>query len=145
MLPVRHYVSNNWLPTLFNEFFDNEWMNRTSTTAPAINVSETEKDYKLEVAAPGMTKEDFSVSLDQEGNIAIALEKKINREEPSDKNRRYLRREFSYAKFHQTMTLPEDVDKERISARVNDGVLIIDLPKKEAQKEVPATRTIQID
>ncbi len=58
MTPMRHY-EQNWLPEIFNDFFANDWMNRTSATAPAINVIEDEKDYKVEVAAPGMKKEDF--------------------------------------------------------------------------------------
>ena len=61
MTPIRKYNSQNWLPSIFNDFFDTEWMNRTNATAPAINVIETDKDYKVEVAAPGMTSSLFSV------------------------------------------------------------------------------------
>ena len=64
MMPVRR--TQNWLPSIFNDFFDNEWMTRANATAPAINVIESEKEYKVEVAAPGMTKEDFNVRIDED-------------------------------------------------------------------------------
>ena len=96
MMPVRR--SQNWLPSIFNDFFDNELMAKANATAPAINVIETDKAYKLELAAPGMTKEDFSVRIDEENNLVISMEKKAeNKEEKKDG--RYLRREFSYSKF----------------------------------------------
>ena len=74
MMPVRR--SQNWLPSIFNDFFDNEWMVKANATAPAINVIETEKAYKVELAAPGMTKEDFNVRIDEENNLVISMEKK---------------------------------------------------------------------
>ena len=74
MMPVRR--SQNWLPSIFNDFFDNELMAKANATAPAINVIETDKAYKLELAAPGMTKEDFSVRIDEENNLVISMEKK---------------------------------------------------------------------
>ena len=73
MMPVRR--TQNWLPSIFNDFFDNEWMTRANATAPAINVIESEKDYKVEVAAPGMTKEDFNVRIDEDNNLVISMEK----------------------------------------------------------------------
>ena len=72
MMPVRR--SQNWLPSIFNDFFDNELMAKANATAPAINVIETDKAYKLELAAPGMTKEDFSVRIDEENNLVISME-----------------------------------------------------------------------
>ena len=100
-MPVRR--SQNWLPSIFNDFFDNELMAKANATAPAINVIETDKAYKLELAAPGMTKEDFSVRIDEENNLVISMEKKAeNKEEKKDG--RYLRREFSYSKFQQIMS-----------------------------------------
>ncbi|MDD2438596.1 MAG: Hsp20/alpha crystallin family protein, partial [Massilibacteroides sp.] len=102
MMPVRR--TQNWLPSIFNDFFDNDWMVRANATAPSINVIETEKDYKIEVAAPGMTKEDFNVRLDEDGNLVISMEKKTENNEK--KEGRYLRREFSYSKFQQAMILP---------------------------------------
>ena len=79
MMPVRR--TQNWLPSIFNDFFDNEWMTRANATAPAINVIESEKDYKVEVAAPGMTKEDFNVRIDEDNNLVISMEKKSESKE----------------------------------------------------------------
>ncbi|WP_099291779.1 MULTISPECIES: Hsp20/alpha crystallin family protein [unclassified Butyricimonas] len=141
MMPVRR--TQNWLPSIFNDFFDNEWMTRTNATAPAINVIESEKDYKVEVAAPGMTKEDFNVRIDEDNNLVITMEKKIENNEEK-KEQRYLRREFSYSKFQQTMILPDDVDKEKIAAGVEHGVLTIDLPKISIEDIKKEQRTIEI-
>ena len=140
-MPVRR--TQNWLPSIFNDFFDNEWMTRANATAPAINVIESEKDYKVEVAAPGMTKEDFNVRIDEDNNLVITMEKKVENKEEK-KEQRYLRREFSYSKFQQTMILPDDVDKEKIAAGVDNGVLTIDLPKISIEEIKKAQRTIEI-
>ncbi len=67
---------NSWLPTVFNDFFDTDYMPKANATAPAINVKETEKEYIVELAAPGMTKEDFNVNLNQEGDLVIKMEHK---------------------------------------------------------------------
>ncbi|WP_418697590.1 Hsp20/alpha crystallin family protein [Bacteroides sp.] len=137
MMPVRR--TQNWLPSIFNDFFDNDWMVKANATAPAINVFETEKEYKVELAAPGMTKEDFNVHIDEDNNLVISMEKKIEHKEEDKKEGRYLRREFSYSKFEQTMVLPDDVDKEKIAANVENGVLNITLPKY-AEQEKPKTK-----
>ena len=142
MMPVRR--TQNWLPSIFNDFFDNDWMVKANATAPpAINVFETEKEYKVELAAPGMTKEDFNVHIDEENNLVISMEKKTENKEEK-KEGRYLRREFSYSKFQQTMILPDDVDKEKISAQVENGVLNIDLPKFSEQEKEKAKRFIDV-
>ena len=140
-MPVRR--TQNWLPSIFNDFFDNEWMARANATAPAINVMESATDYKVEVAAPGMTKEDFNVRIDEDNNLVISMEKKVEKNEEK-KEQRYLRREFSYAKFQQTMILPDDVDKEKIAAGVENGVLTIELPKISIEEIKKAQRTIEI-
>ena len=141
MMPVRR--TQNWLPSIFNDFFDNDWMVKANATAPAINVFETAKEYKVELAAPGMTKEDFNVHIDEENNLVISMEKKTENKEEK-KEGRYLRREFSYSKFQQTMILPDDVDKEKISAQVENGVLNIDLPKFSEQEKEKAKRFIDV-
>ena len=116
MLPVRR-TSNSWLPEIFNDFFDNSWMERTNYTAPAINVIENEKEYELELAAPGLNKDDFKIHLDNEGNLVIHMEKKTETKDEKKKGR-FLRREFSYEKFHQSLLLPDDVDIEKIEAKM---------------------------
>ena len=146
MMPVRR--TQNWLPSIFNDFFDNDWMIKANATAPAINVFETEKEYKVELAAPGMTKEDFNVHIDEENNLVISMEKKTENKEESNKDEkkegRYLRREFSYSKFQQTMILPDDVDKEKISAQVENGVLNINLPKFTEQDKEKTKKFIDV-
>ncbi len=140
MIPVNR--KNSWLPDVFNDFFDTDFMPKANATAPAINVKESEVDYEVEVAAPGMTKEDFNVHLNQDGDLSIKMEsKKENREE--EKKAHYLRREFAYSKFEQTLILPDDVDKEKISAKVSDGVLTVILPKiRKEEKNVVRQITV---
>lgn len=145
-MPVRR--TQNWLPSIFNDFFDNDWMVKANATAPAINVFETEKEYKVELAVPGMTKEDFNVHIDEENNLVITMEKKVENHEENTKDDkkegRYLRREFSYSKFQQNMILPDDVDKDKISAHVENGVLNINLPKFTAQEKEKSKKFIDV-
>ncbi len=145
-MPVRR--TQNWLPSIFNDFFDNDWMVKANATAPAINVFETEKEYKVELAVPGMTKEDFNVHIDEENNLVITMEKKIENHEENNKDDkkegRYLRREFSYSKFQQTMILPDNVDKDKISAHVENGVLNINLPKFTAEEKEKSKKFIDV-
>lgn len=137
------FARNSWLPTVFNDLFDADYMPKANATAPAINVKETDKAYIVELAAPGMKKEDFDVNINHEGNLTIKMERKQEANE-EDKKARYLRREFSYTKFEQTLILPEDVHKDKISARVNDGVLTVELPKIQ-KEEVKVARQITVD
>ena len=135
--------SDNWLPDIFNDFFDNSWMERPTYTAPAINVIENEKEYEVELAAPGLTKEDFKVHVDEENNLHIEMEKKTENKE-GKKNGRYLRREFSYEKFQQTLLLPDDVDAEKIEAKVEHGVLNVLLPKLEKIEKPSPIKQISV-
>lgn len=141
MMPVRR--TQNWLPSIFNDFLDNDWMVKANATAPAINVIESATDYKVEVAAPGMKKEDFNIHVNEDNDLVISMEKK---EETKDENKetRYLRREFSYSKFQQTLILPDDVDKDKIDAKVDNGVLTVELPKHRPEETVKATKTIEV-
>ncbi len=144
MIPVRKYNNQNWLPSIFNDFFDNNWMVKTNATAPAINVIESEKEYKVEVAAPGMTKDDFNIHLSEDNELVITMEKKNENQEEDKENKKYLRREFSYTKFQQALILPEDVEKDNISASVSEGVLTIDLPKRQPEEKAKVSRQIEI-
>lgn len=132
MLPVMQ--RKNWLPDVFNDFFDTDFMPRVNATAPAINVIENDKEYRVELAAAGTKKDDFNVHINKEGNLTIQMECKNNKKD-ENKKEHYLRCEFSYSKYEQTLILPDDVDKEKISAKVNDGVLTVTLPKKEVNKQ----------
>jgi len=140
MMPMMR--TNSWIPAVFNDLFNTEFMPKASATAPAINVKETDKGYTVELAAPGMQKGDFNVHINDEGNLIVKMEKKDEKKE-EDKSARYLRREFSYSKFEQTLILPDDVVKDKISAKVENGVLTVELPKQEEQK-VKVSRQIEI-
>ena len=126
---------DSWMPDVFNDFFDTDFMPRANATAPAINVKETEKDYTVEVAAPGLKKGDFNINLNDQGNLVIKMEKK---NEAKDENKKE-----HYSKFEQTLLLPDDVDKEKIAANVSDGVLNIELPKIE-KAAAKAARQIEV-
>ena len=142
MMPTRRNYNQNWLPSIFDDFFDNDWMTKANATAPAINVSESDKDYKVEVAAPGMTKDDFNIHLSENDELVISMEKKNETEDKE--NKKYLRREFSYSKFEQRLVLPEDVEKDKINANVSDGVLTIELPKRTPEEKAKVNRVIEI-
>ena len=131
MLPVM--FKNSWFPTVFEDFLNNDFMPRANTTAPAVNVKVDDKAYTMEVAAPGIKKEFCRVSINDEGNLQVAIENKVEHKE-EEKKHHYLRREFSYTNYEQAYTLPEDVDKDNIEAKVENGILTVTLPR--IQKEV---------
>lgn len=132
---------NSWLPEVFNDFLNTANMPKANATAPAINVQESDKDYTVELAAPGLSKDDFDVNINSDGDLTIKMEKKA--EEKEEKGH-YLRREFAYSKYEQTLILPDDVQKEGIAARVANGVLIVVLPKIKVQEQKVA-RQITVD
>ena len=107
--------SNGWFPTMFDDFFNTDFMPRANSTAPAVNV--------------------------KEGNLTIAIENKAEHKH-EDKHHHYLRREFSYSNYEQSYTLPDDVVKDQISAKVEDGILTITMPKTEPKEKV--TKAIEV-
>ncbi|GAB4327304.1 MAG: Hsp20/alpha crystallin family protein [Bacteroidales bacterium] len=136
-----------WFPSLIDNLFSRDlmdWSNlnfsATNTTLPAVNIRETKDDFLIEVAAPGMDKKDFKINLEND-QLVISSERKEENEEKDDN---YTRREFSYQSFTRTFSLPENlVDADKISAKYVDGILKIQVPKKEEAKPKPA-RTIKI-
>lgn len=141
MLPVLN--SNGWFPTEFDDFFNNNWMPKMKTTSPAVNVKETAKEYTMEFAVPGIKKEFCRVNLNNEGNLEVTIENKMEHKE-EDKKEHYLRREFSYSNYHQAYILPDDVVKDKISASVEHGILTIVLPKLTREEEKNIQRQIEI-
>ncbi|MBQ6652441.1 MAG: Hsp20/alpha crystallin family protein [Prevotella sp.] len=139
MYPVYR---NSWLPEVFNDFFNTVSMPKANATAPAINVKETADEYIVELAAPGMTKDDFDVHINADGDLTIKMESKHEKSE-EDKKAHYLRREFAYSKYEQTLILPDDVNRDNIAARVAEGVLTVDLPKVK-KEEHKVTRQITV-
>ena len=137
---------NSWLPSIFSNLFDDDFtvMPARQFASPAVNIKESEKEFQIEIAAPGMNKEDFSVRVDNDEELVIALEKKNKKEEKDEKGTTYLRREFSYTSYHQSFTLPENITLDGIQAEMVNGVLHITLPKLQEVKQVPASRHIEV-
>ena len=142
--------TQDWYPTFpsfFDKFFEGnlmDWNNwnysSTDTTLPAVNVKEDNDSYIIEVAAPGMTKEDFKVDYEN-GRLTISSERK---NESKEKDGNYTRREFSYQSFQRSFTVPENiVNGDKIAATYKEGILHISLPKREEVKPKPA-RAIKI-
>lgn len=136
--------NNTQYPGLFNNLFSKDLMDEFfapnfNGTAPAVNIVENEDGYRIEVAAPGLQKSDFKLDLDH-NRLTISAQKEEKSEEKKDK---YTRREFSYSSFQRSFTLPTTVDGEKISATYTDGVLLVQLPKREEAKVKPQ-RTIEI-
>jgi len=133
--------NENYFPSFFDRFWNNELMDwnhsnfsSTDTSLPAVNVKETHDDFTIEVAAPGMRKNDFKINF-KNNVLTISSEKK---NETEAKNETYTRREFSYQSFQRSFTVPENVVmSEKISAKYNDGILHVVLPKREEVKPQP--------
>ena len=98
---------------------------------------------RVEMAAPGMTKDDFKVNVDENNNLTICMEKKEEKKEEK-KDKKYLRREFSYSKFQQTILLPENVEKDKISAKVEHGILSIEIPKVKEEEKQKTYKAIEV-
>lgn len=137
MLPMLR-KSRATMPSLIDEFFGRDLMDsllseRTGVSTPAINVIENTDDFQIEVAAPGLDKQDFKIDLDN-NVLTISSEKELKNEE---KDGRYMRREFSYSSFTRSFSLPEAVNAEKIKANHKDGILRITIPKREEAKRKP--------
>jgi HSP20 family protein len=138
MTLVRH---QNQLPDLFDRFFNTElegWnrnhYSQTNTTLPAVNIKEDKDQFVVEVAAPGFDKSDFKIELNND-TLTISSEKQISKEEKDGE--RISKQEFSYQSFTRSFTLPELVEDEKISAKYLNGILVINIPKKEEAKPKP--------
>lgn len=142
MLPILN--ANNWFPTVFDDFFNNEWMPKMKATAPAVNVKEDAKAYTMELAVPGIKKEFCRVNINADGNLEVAIENKLEHKE-ENKKEHFLRREFSYSNYQQTYVLPDDIEKDHIAAKVDNGVLTITLPKFTKEEVKQIQRQINID
>ncbi|TWR30954.1 Hsp20/alpha crystallin family protein [Mucilaginibacter pallidiroseus] len=120
---------NDVFDSIFNDTFFND---RMATRVPAANISESEDHYHVELAAPGLKKEDFKISLDR-NMLNISVEQQ---HENKDAQKNYSKREFSYNSFVRSFTLPDSANYENIEASYNDGVLSIDIAKREEAKMV---------
>ncbi|MGM0635283.1 MAG: Hsp20/alpha crystallin family protein [Bacteroidota bacterium] len=137
--------NSNWFPSIFDELLASDWMseksnlNRIGLNIPAVNIKEEEDRFSLELAIPGKTKEDFSVELDNDVLKISASDKNEKLEE----NENFNRKEFSYTSFERSFNIPESVEVNQIKADYKEGILKIELPKREEAK-VPAKRLIEI-
>ena len=146
MLPARRF-NQFGLTDFFNDLFENRSLDKVGVNTPAINVIETDKEYKLELAAPGMCKDDFQIHINKEGNLVIEMEKKncgCKGKEEDKKDCKYLRKEFSYTKFSQTLLLPDNIDKEAIDAQVTNGILRVVIPKVEKPRAEDEIKKIEV-
>ncbi len=133
------------MPSIFERFFDGDLMDwntsnfsSTDTTLPAVNVKENDNEYQIDVAAPGLKKDDFKVDYDN-GRLTISSEKKHENEEKDEG--KVTRREFSYQSFQRSFTVAENVvNAEKINASYENGILHIHLPKREEVKPKPAKK-----
>ena len=137
MLVTRR--NQDFMPTLFNELMN--W-NDTTYSTPRMNIMETKDNYKLELCIPGLTKEDVKLSIDAEGNLVVEMVKETKKENKEEM--RYLRHEFSVEHFRQTVMLPEDIHKDQISAKVENGILDIVIPKVTVEEKNQAMQTIEV-
>ena len=133
---------SNQMPSLFDRFLENDlfdWTNRnfssTNTTLPAINIKEDENGFEVEMSAPGLDKKDFEIELDN-NVLTISSEKKV--EDETKEGQRFTRREFSYQSFRRSFNLPDTVDNDKIEAKYENGILKLNIPKREESKPKPA-------
>lgn len=132
---------------LFEDFFSKDffdWTNKNFTdfgsTLPAVNIKEVDTAYNIEMAVPGLKKEDFKISFDR-NVLTISSEKK---EEKEDKNEKFTRREYNYQSFSRSFTLPENSNAENISAEYKDGILKVSIPKKEIKPVENTSKFIDV-
>lgn len=130
-------------PAFLDDFFKpwNEWFNGgRARSIPAVNITENKEDYKVSVAAPGLKKGDFNINV--EGNVlTISCEKEESKEE---KGERHTRKEYNYSSFSRSFTLPDEVNKEKIDAYYEDGVLKLTIPKKDEVKRTALSKHIAV-
>ena len=140
--PVHNSQSlGKWVDTLFNTTLADVIGNDFTVTHPSVNITDQENHFLMELAAPGLEKADFNISIEND-NLVIAVEKKSEKEE-TEKGK-FTRREFNYSAFKRSFFLDEKINREGISASYENGVLRITLPKKDETWKKPSAKTIEI-
>ena len=143
MLLARRNNDTNLMSNFFDDFFDTNWMPKMNSTAPAVNVKEDVEKFTMEIAVPGLKKEYCRVNVTNQGCLEVKLENKMEHKDEDEKEH-YLRREFYYTNYEQTYALPENVDPEKITAKVDNGILRIEMPKFSKKEEDKQRRLIEI-
>ena len=147
---IRRNNYSNWLDNFFDDsLFGTEQMPQRNTTTPALNVKESAEDYIMEMAVPGLEKEWVRINVTNEGLLHVAIENKMehkeeNRDSHKSRHIHYLRHEFAYGNYEQSYTLPDDVDRDKISASVANGILTITIPKTTPEQEAKVMRNIEV-
>ena len=156
MVPAKRNFHAHCFPNIFNDFWGSEWAEHHRSTVPAVNIIDQEDCYRVEVAAPGMTKKDFKVQINSENEMLIELEHHDElHDEPhgeshdehshDEKEPTYLRREFSYSHYRQRLLLPENIDRKAIQAHVKHGVMTILIPKQKHEERNEKMEQIAIE
>ena len=137
--------SQDFFPTLFNDLFDFNWNgNYAVNAAPQMNINENKASYEMEFSVPGLTKDDLNISIDKEDNLVVEMTKKTEKEDKGNKDEHYLRHEFTSSQFKEIMALPDNIYKDKIDAKVENGILKISLPKREIEAAQPSIKQIEI-
>lgn len=130
---------STWIDEFFNDAVRESMTTGVTNFKPSVNVKETDNEFKMEIAAPGMDKSDFNIEV-EEGLLKLKAEKKEEHEEKDGE--KFLRREFSYSSFERSFTLPENVNADKIEANYDNGVLTLSIPKVEPDQ--PKRKRIEI-
>ena len=133
--------NQDFMPTLFNELMN---MSPVSYSEPKMNVIETKENYTIQYSVPGLKKEDLKISIDHEGNLVVEMCKETEKKSEGKEGVRFLRHEFSSEQFRNTLALPEDIHRDKITAKVEDGILEIILPRVTVEEKKALMQTIEV-
>lgn len=146
MLPVIKRTETNRMPSWFNDFFSEGWpsLRATAISEPAVNIIEDDEHYHVHIAAPGRTKEDFTIHQTDPHSLVVTLHQKDERCTKKE-GCKFIQHEFNLSRFEQTITLPDDVDRDKIAAKMENGVLFITLPKLSEEQRLKTAKVIEIN
>lgn len=134
--------TQDFIPTLFNELMN---MDTVSYSEPKMNIIENKENYLIQYSVPGLKKEDLKISIDADGNLVVEMNRESRKEERKDNSVRYLRREFTTEQFRNTLVLPEDIHRDQITAKVENGVLEVTLPRVTVEEKKDLVQNIDIN
>ena len=134
--------TQDFIPTLFNELMN---MDTVSYSEPKMNIIENKENYLIQYSVPGLKKEDLKISIDADGNLVVEMNKECHKEEKKDDSVRYLRREFTTEQFRNTLVLPEDIHREKITAKVENGILEVTLPRVTVEEKKALVQNIEVN
>ncbi|MBQ3709525.1 MAG: Hsp20/alpha crystallin family protein [Bacteroidales bacterium] len=134
--------TQDFIPTLFNDLMN---MDTISYSEPKMNIIENKENYLIQYSVPGLKKEDLKISIDTEGNLVVEMSKENNhKDERKENGTRFLRREFSTEQFRNTLVLPEDIHRNQITAKVENGILEVTLPRETVEEKKALMQTIEV-